>query len=163
MKKSRCLTPYSNRECFGQLASLSKVKNCHHWNGIPSTQVYTTQQNLQCFVKYSRTERAHRKVFHGRIFPQHTEKCETDQNGLWRNFIWLALLFLPRISTDSETDEILTRLTQSTHVYMCHAISFTSYDVSDLVKFPISQEVMLFCFFFFLSRVWLFVFNFSGV
>ena len=26
--KSRCLTLYSNRECFGQLASLSKIKNC---------------------------------------------------------------------------------------------------------------------------------------
>ena len=26
--KSPCLTPYSNMECFGQLASLSKIKNC---------------------------------------------------------------------------------------------------------------------------------------
>ena len=26
--KSRCLTPCSKRECFGQLASLSKIKNC---------------------------------------------------------------------------------------------------------------------------------------
>ena len=55
----------------------------------------------------------------------------------------------------SETDETLTRLAQSRHVYMCHAISFMSYDVSDLERFPISQEVMLFfcffCFFFFIS------------
>ena len=43
-----------------------------------------------------------------------------------------------RISKASETDETLTQLT-STHVYMCHAISFMSYDVSDLEKFPISQ------------------------
>ena len=57
----------------------------------------------------------------------------------------------------SETDETLTRLAQSRHVYMCHAISFMSYDVSDLERFPISQEVMLF-FFFFLSRVRIFVF-----
>ena len=43
-------------------------------------------------------------------------------------------------------DETLTRLRQSTHVYMCHAISFMSYDVSDSERFPISQEVMLFFF-----------------
>ena len=29
-------------------------------------------------------------------------------------------------------------------VYMCHAISFMSYDVSDSERFPISQEAMLF-------------------
>ena len=52
--------------------------------------------------------------------------------------------FLRRISTASETDEPVTRLVQSTLVYMCHAISFMSYDVSDLERFPISQEVMLF-------------------
>ena len=33
-------------------------------------------------------------------------------------------------------------LTQSTHVYMCDAISFMTYDVSDLERFPISPEVM---------------------
>ena len=31
-------------------------------------------------------------------------------------------------------------------VYMCHAISFMSYDVSDSERFPISQEAMLFFF-----------------
>ena len=62
--------------------------------------------------------------------------------------------FLRRISTASETDEPVTRLAQSTLVYMCHAISFMSYDVSDLERFPISQELMLF----FLSRVRIFVF-----
>ena len=41
-------------------------------------------------------------------------------------------------------------LTQSTHVYMCDAISFMTYDVSDLERFPISPEVML-CRFFILS------------
>ena len=55
----------------------------------------------------------------------------------------------------SETDETLTRLTQSTHVYIYHAISFMSYDVSGLERFPISQEVMSF---FFLSRARIFVF-----
>ena len=45
------------------------------------------------------------------------------------------------------TDETLT---QSTHVYMCDAISFMTYDVSDLERFPISPEVML-CRFFILS------------
>ena len=48
--------------------------------------------------------------------------------------------------TASETDETLTRLAQSTHVYMCHAISFMSYDVRDLERFPISQEVTMFFF-----------------
>ena len=83
------------------------------------------------------------------FFPTTPQNTETDQNGLWRHFTWLALLFLRRISTASETDETLTRLTQSissTHVYMCHAISFMSYDVNDLERFPISQEVMLFFF-----------------
>ena len=55
----------------------------------------------------------------------------------------------------NETDETLTRLTRSTHVYIYHAISFMSYDVSDLERFPISQEVMPF---FFLSRARIFVF-----
>ena len=78
------------------------------------------------------------------FFPTRPKNTETDQNGLWRHLSWLALSFLRRISTESETDETLTRLTQSTHVYMCHAISFMSYDVRALERFPISPEVMLF-------------------
>ena len=78
------------------------------------------------------------------FFPTRPKNTETDQNGPWRHLSWLALSFLRRISTESETDETLTRLTQSTHVYMCHAISFMSYDVRDLERFPISPEVMLF-------------------
>ena len=39
-------------------------------------------------------------------------------------------------------------------VYMCHAISFMSYDVSDSERFSISQEAMLF----FLPRLQIFVF-----
>ena len=103
-------------------------------------------------VNYSRTERAPtgRSSMNG-FFPTTPKNTETDQNGLWRHLTLLALSFLRRIS---ETDETLTRLAQSTHVYMCHAISFMSYDVSDLERFPISQEVMLF----FLSRVRIFVF-----
>ena len=75
--------------------------------------------------------------------------------------------FLRRISTASETDETLTRLTQSTHVprvHVSYAISFMSYHVSDLEKFPVSQKVMLFFFYFIffllllLSRVRPFVF-----
>ena len=67
---------------------------------------------------------------------------------------------LPPPALYCKTDETLTRLTQSTHMYICHAISFMSYDVSDLERFPISQEVMPFFFypehefsFFDLSRV----------
>ena len=87
------------------------------------------------------------------FFPTTPKNTETDQNGLWPasypdvslsmkmcaqmkagrwsltwlHLTWLAFSFLRRISTASETDERLTRLTQSTHVYVCHAISFMSY------------------------------------
>ena len=54
--------------------------------------------------------------------------------------------FVSRLPPFSERDETLTRLTQSTHVYMCYAISFVTYDVSDLERFPIWTEVMLFFF-----------------
>ena len=45
--------------------------------------------------------------------------------------------FVSRLPPFSERDETLTRLTQSTHVYMCHAISLMTYGVSDLERFPI--------------------------
>ena len=45
--------------------------------------------------------------------------------------------FVSRLPPFSERDETLTRLTQSTHVYMCHAVSFMTYGVSDLERFPI--------------------------
>lgn len=48
----------------------------------------------------------------------------------------------------SETEETLTQLTQSTCLHMCHSISFMTYDVSNLERFPISLEVMLFFFFY---------------
>ena len=77
------------------------------------------------------------------FFPTTPKNTETNQNGLWRPLTWLAASFLQRILTASETDETLTQLTPSTQVYMCHAISFMTYDVSDLERFPISSEVML--------------------
>ena len=93
------------------------------------------------FFQHNFTPRS--KIFHGQIFPHHAEKYrDRDQYDLWRHFTWLALLFLRRIAT--ETEETLTRLTHLTCLYMCHAISFMSNDVSDLERFPISQEVMLF-------------------
>ena len=60
----------------------------------------------------------------------------------------LPYLFVP-LSPDSRpltraTDETLTRLTKSTHMYLCHAISFMKYHVSDLERFPILPEVILF-------------------
>ena len=54
-----------------------------------------------------------------------------------------------------ETYRYITRLTQSTHVYMCYAISFMTYDVSDLERFRVWPEVMPF---FFLSRLRIFDF-----
>ena len=79
--KSCCLTPYSNRECFGLVQT---KKMCCKSNHIPSTQVYTTRQNFQFFGNYSRKERVPRKVFNGRIFyfPTTPKNTETDQNGL---------------------------------------------------------------------------------
>ena len=79
--KSCCLTPYSNRECFGLVQN---KKMCCKSNHIPSTQVYTTRQNFQFFGNYSRKERVPRKVFNGRIFyfPTTPKNTETDQNGL---------------------------------------------------------------------------------
>ena len=46
-----------------------------------------------------------------------------------------------------ETYRYITRLTQSTHVYMCYAISFMTYDVSDLERFRVWPEVIPFSFF----------------
>ena len=60
------------------------------------------------------------------FFPAKPKNTKTDQN-LTR----LAVLFLLRVSTASETDKTLTQLTESTQVYMCDAISFMTYDVSD--------------------------------
>ena len=113
----------------GSALALSKIKKlcCKSNHSAPSNVIIEVT-----FLRHKFTPRAkifsvlwttvvrselRGKVFHGQIFPHHTEKYR------------LALLFLRRISTASETDETLTRLTQSTHVYICHAISFMSYDV----------------------------------
>ena len=64
--------------------------------------------------------------------------------------------FLSWLLPFSEAEETLTQLTQSTHLHMCHSISFMTYDVSNLERFPFSPEVMLF---FFLSPVRIFVFQ----
>ena len=44
---------------------------------------------------------------------------------------------LPPFSEREETLTLHDSMTQSTHVYMCYAISFMTYDVSDLERFPI--------------------------
>ena len=62
--KSRCLTPYSDSN-IGSALALSKIKNCvvnrttphfpaRSLSGIPSTQVYTTRQNLHYSFPASR-------------------------------------------------------------------------------------------------------------
>ena len=73
--KSRCLTSYSNRE--GVLwPSVRNKKLCCKSNhsALSSAIIEATRQNLQRFVNYSRTERAPRKVFHGRIFLHQIQK-----------------------------------------------------------------------------------------
>ena len=52
--------------------------------------------------------------------------------------------FLSRLSPFNETEETLT---QSTRLHMCHSISFMTYDVSNLERFPFSPEVLLFFFY----------------
>ena len=155
--KSRCLTPYFNRECFGLVQNKKLCCKSNHF-ALSSAVIeaaflqhkFTPRSKIfsVLWTTVVRSELPGRSSMDG-FFPTTLQNTETDQNGLWRHFTWLALLFLRRISTASETDETLTRLTQSissTHVYMCHAISFMSYDVNDLERFPISQEVMLFFF-----------------
>ena len=143
--KPRCLTPYSKRECFGLVQN--KKLCCKSNHPAPSNVIIEV-----AFLRHKFTPRGKifsvlwttvvrselpGKFFHGQSFPHHTEKYR------------LALSFLWRISTASETDEIVTRLTQSTHVYMCHPTSFTSYAVSDLERFPILSSVRIFVFWLF--------------
>ena len=149
----------------GSALALSKIKNGFvnrttsysparslKRHSFDTTLHHTAKSSMFCELE-SYGSSSQEGLPYGRIFPHHTEESETDQNGLWRHFIWLALLFLRRISTASETDETVTRLTQSTHVprvHVSYAISFMSYDVSDLEKFPLSQKVMLFFFIIFI-------------
>ena len=147
--KSRCLTPYSNRECFGLVQNKKWFCKSNHF--VLSSAIIEV-----AFLRHNFTP--HSKIFNvlwTRVvrfeLPGRDPRkgSETDQNGLWRHFIWLALLFLRRISTASETDETVTRLTQSTHVprvHVSYAISFMSYDVSDLVKFPAVFFIFIFIF-----------------
>ena len=139
---------------IGSALALSKIKNCV----VNQTTLHSTAWLLKrhssvfSIVNYSHMEQAPRKIFHGWIFPHHTENTETDQSGLWWHLTWLVLSFLQRILTASKSHETVT---QSTDVCMCHAMSFKSYDVSDLEKFLFSQEVML-CF---LSQIQIFIFS----
>ena len=136
--KSCCLTPYSNRECFGPLIEAAFLRHKFTLRSKILSVLWTI------VVRSNLLRRSSMEGF----FPTTPKTLRPIKNGLWRHFIWLALLSLRRISTASETDKTLTQLT---HVYMCHAISFMSH----LEKFPISQEVMLF---FLILELRLFVF-----
>ena len=153
---------------IGSALALSKIKNCvvnqttlHSpaWSlkrhSLDTGLHHMAKSSVFSIVNYSHMGQAPRKIFHGRIFPHHTENTETDQSGLWWHLTWLVLSFLQRILTASKSHETLTRVTQSTDVCICHAMSFMSYDVSDLEKFLFSQEVML-CF---LSQIQIFIFS----
>ena len=50
--------------------------------------------------------------------------------------------WLPPFSERDETLILHDSMTESTHLYICYAISFMTYDVSDLERFPIWPEVM---------------------
>ena len=88
--KSRCLTPYSNRECFG----LSKMKNgvvnqtTSHSparslkrHSFDTTLHHTAKSSMFC-EQESYGSSSQEGLPYGRIFPHHTEESETDQNGL---------------------------------------------------------------------------------
>ena len=108
----------------GSALALSKIKNGFvnrttsysparslKRHSFDTTLHHTAKSSMFCELE-SYGSSSQEGLPYGRIFAHHTEESETDQNGLWRHFIWLALLFLRRISTASETDETVTRLTQ---------------------------------------------------
>ena len=155
---------------IGSALALSKIKNCvvnqttlHSpaWllkrHSFDTSLHHVTKSSVFSIVNYSLMEQAPRKIFHGWIFPHHTENTETDQSGFRWHLTWLVLSFLHRILRASKRHETLTWVTRSTDVCMCHAMSLMSYDVSDLERFLFSQEVIL-CF---LSLIQIFIFLFS--
>ena len=111
-------------------------------------------------------EWARRKVFHGWIFPYHTEKYwDRSKWSLMTFDIWPETHFVilaENFDSWRDRQETLTRLTQSTHLYMCHTVSFMTCYVSSLdQRFPTSSEVTNAVFFFVVVastnfRVWLF-------
>ena len=155
---------------IGSALALSKIKNCvvnqttlHSpaWllkrHSFDTSLHHVAKSSVFSIVNYSHMEQAPRKIFHGWIFPHHTENTETDQSGFRWHLTWLVLSFLHRILRASERHETLTWVTRSTDVCMCHAMSLMSYDVSDLERFLFSQDVIL-CF---LSLIQIFIFLFS--
>ena len=153
---------------IGSALALSKIKNCvvnqttlHSpaWllkrHSFDTSLHHVAKSSVFSIVNYSHMEQAPRKIFHGWNFPHHTENTETDQSGLWWHLTWLVLSLLQRILRASKRNDTLTWVTWSTDVCMCHAISFMSYDVSDLERFLFSQEVILW----FLSQIQIFIFS----
>ena len=101
---------------------------------------------------------SHRKVFHGRIFPHHTEKYRDRLKWSLTTFDLTRFVVLTE-NFDSLRDrrDTDTTGTVDTRVHVSYAISSMFYDIRGLEKSSISQEVMLFFFFFSLSRVRIFV------
>ena len=149
--KSRCLTPYSNRECFG----LSKIKNgvvnrtTSHSPARSLKHNFTPRSKIFMWNRVVRSELPGRSPMGG-FFPT------TPKNTRPIKMVFDDILSDSLCCSYGEFRQ-LARQTRHWHdwhsrhtyrVYMCHAISLISYDVSDLEKFPISQKVMLFFFFF---------------
>ena len=122
---------------IGSALALSKIKNCvvnqttlHSpaWllkrHSFDTSLHHVTKSSVFSVVNYSHMEQSPRKIFHGWIFPHHTENTETDQSGLWWHLTWLVLSFLHRILRASKRHETLTWVTRSTDVYMsCYVIN----------------------------------------
>ena len=122
---------------IGSALALSKIKNCvvnqttlHSpaWllkrHSFDTSLHHVTKSSVFSVVNYSHMEQSPRKIFHGWIFPHHTENTETDQSGLWWHLTWLVLSFLQRILRASKRHETLTWVTRSTDVYMsCYVIN----------------------------------------
>ena len=137
MKSNLTAAPYAKLPILIGSAALALSKNKKrvvNWttprspvrsliSGNPSTQVYTTQQNLQCFVIYSCiwNELVGRSSMDG-FFPTTPKNTEIDQNGLWWHLTFdlrLTLSFLRRILTAGETDKRHWHDWHSRHTCTC--------------------------------------------
>ena len=119
------------RECFGLVQN---KKNCVVNRTTPHSPVWSLKRHsfdtslhhavkssVFCKLQSYRSEPPGRSSMDG-CFPTTPKNTETDQNGLWRHLTRIALSFLRRISTASETDETLTDW-HSQHTCTCEMSS----------------------------------------
>ena len=143
--KSGCLTPYSNRGYFGLVQKKKKGVVDRTTPHFPARSLrrhsFDTSLHhaaIQCFQLWTtvvRSELPGRSSMDG-FFPTTPKIMVFDD--IWPDLRRRSCREFRQLAR--QTRHWHERLTQTTHVYMCHAISFMTYDVSDLERFPISQE-----------------------